>query len=124
MSSTEIHTGQIRIIKNIGGEEWAINYINDLTLKGKKFSYDDIIENFNYDLEGKVLIDGEEKRYYLWRDMLFEIINHIEKRDYDDISSLVELDNGDYQFLFQFYNGGTCFEEMLEESFQEKLDKV
>ena len=49
-------------------------------------------------------------------DVLWEIIEDKEEEDTQDISILTPNNDGTYSYIMQFYNGGTCLNEMLEDS--------
>ena len=46
---------------------------------------------------------------------LWEIIEDNEEEDTEDISILTPNNDGTYSYIMQFYNGGTCLSEMLED---------
>lgn len=48
-------------------------------------------------------------------DTLWEIIEDKEEEDTEDISILIPNNDGTYSYIMQFYNGGTCLSEMLED---------
>jgi hypothetical protein len=87
---------------------------------GCNMDNDNFIEQMADELYDKyVLIDG--------------IIYEIDKEDLDDdgdISEVVRLSDGRLKFHFRYYNGGTCFSEMLKDGVnnlkvvrKDKLDK-
>lgn len=45
-----------------------------------------------------------------------EVIEDKEEEDTQDISILTPNNDGTYSYIMQFYNGGTCLNEMLEDS--------
>lgn len=49
-------------------------------------------------------------------DVLWEVIEDKEEEDTQDISILTPNNDGTYSYIMQFYNGGTCLNEMLEDS--------
>lgn len=46
---------------------------------------------------------------------LWEVIEDKEEDDTSDISILTPNTDGSYNYIMQFYNGGTCLSEMLED---------
>lgn len=48
-------------------------------------------------------------------DTLWEIIEDKEEEDTEDVSILIPNNDGTYNYIMQFYNGGTCLSEMLED---------
>jgi hypothetical protein len=46
---------------------------------------------------------------------LWEVIEDKEEEDTEDMSILIPNNDGTYSYIMQFYNGGTCLSEMLED---------
>lgn len=61
-----------------------------------------------------MLIDNNNKYGML------EFINHIEIKD--DFFKLISNDDNTYTFATQFYNGGCCLEELMEDHIGEMLN--
>lgn len=51
---------------------------------------------------------------------LFEIMEDQEVENYVDISILDENPDGTFRYVMQFYNGGTCLTERLEDALKDK----
>ena len=69
--------------------------------------------------------DGYNKNrdeYVIVGESVFKMIEHKETDDEDYFMNLTENSDGTISFHGQFYNGGTCFSEMIEEAV-EKLNK-
>jgi hypothetical protein len=117
MSYTEIHTGKIKpILDNINIElfkQWLSNkdnlYVDD---------FDEIIENQSQFFE----VRDKNKKYkeplyikYIYnKGTLYEVIEHQSKDADDDINITEKQTDQTINFVYMFYNGGTCFGEMLE----------
>ena len=100
MSQTETHCGKFKVL--------AEGYDNIL-----KYVKEHNIENlFNFDFYIR-----SESEYY---DILdgYTLIEYIEHRKYGEDDNLVEFtknEDGTINFLVQFYNGGCCLQEVLED---------
>ena len=87
----------------------------------KILSEDDIDEENTLEgLEGRetysIYNNNYDVKYVVHKDKLFQITEH---KDFGDDLYVQNLsDNGEFTMLF--YNGGTCFSEMLEESIKKK----
>lgn len=46
---------------------------------------------------------------------LWEVIEDKEEKDTEGVSILTPNNDGTYSYIMQFYNGGTCLSEMLED---------
>ena len=111
MSNYEHHVGKIKLVdENFTKEKLE-----------KILSEDDIDEeNTLEELEGRetysIYNNNYDVKYVVHKDKLFQITEH---KDFgDDLYVQNLLDNGEFTMLF--YNGGTCFSEMLEESIKKK----
>lgn len=51
---------------------------------------------------------------------MWEIVDDKVEDDTENISILKKAPDGSYDYLMQFYNGGTCLTEMLEEAMKER----
>ena len=115
MSTTEVNFGKLRKIEL---EEQALeNYckticdaeVVDYTpLPGETY-----VTEIREELSNKYVISG---------DSIYEIVNNNRMLDSTDIYQIKKNPDGTYSYLMQFYNGGTCLTECLEE-YLEKLNK-
>lgn len=109
MSSTELHIGKLREISLEGKsiEEVAktiIEGIHNKTYEPVTSYLDDLLSIY-------------PPEYFYVNDKLYKIIGDVKYEDgCEDISTLTKNEEGDYEFVMQFYNGGTCFSEMIEEA--------
>ncbi len=78
--------------------------------------YKDVEEVDEYELEdsGYVIIDGN-CIYKVELDKDFNID--------DNFVEITQVQDGVYEFITQFYNGGTCLQEMLQEGFDQTRKK-
>lgn len=101
MSQIETHCGKFKVL--------AEGYDNIL-----KYVKEHNIEKF-FDIDGHYIISESEYYDILDGDTLIEYIEH---REYDEDDSLIEFtknEDGTINFLVQFYNGGCCLQEVLED---------
>lgn len=107
MSHTETHFGKLRKIETeLSIEEWCKEYCNSNGISEISSTYNDSwIDEF---------FDRFYNKFIISNDNIYEIFDHIEADD-DDVDYLHENPDGTYTFVMQFYNGGTCLSECLEE---------
>lgn len=105
MSCTETHIGKVRKIDLQGKsiEDWAQNIAEELGYELGDF----------YDSYKELVFDELYFRYVFVGDEVYEIIEDKEISE-EDIEILTPEGNNTYSFTMQFYNGGTCLNEMLE----------
>lgn len=108
MSQTELHIGKLKCLTKWNGKKLAEEILkgND-TLKWSDDRYLD---------QGFIEEKKDWKyRYYLYKEHLYEIEKSYEGESDGYIQQGTKLENGDIDFVLEFYNGGTCEAEMLEE---------
>lgn len=117
MSEVERHIGKIKPIdlKGMDSEEYCKKKCEDLGIADKIKWYNSFEETLLSEHHGKpiVKVNGE----------FWEVIEDKEEEDYNDISILRPNNDGTFDFIFQFYNGGTCFEEMVHEAIEKYKKK-
>ena len=123
MSYTELHTGKLKPIQyNVSIEEFK-KWLQT------KDSYE--VEDFEEYLEEEYTffeVRDKTKSYkesmyikYIYnKGTLYEMIQHSGEKEADYLDVTNKNEDGTIDFTYLFYNGGTCFSEMLEEG----LDKV
>jgi hypothetical protein len=120
MSQTEFHTGRL-IPASLEGttlkdkcKEIAEKY--NVEFKDS----DNWIESFmdNFDKHAKRR-NPERPELFIHEEKLYVVSNHFETSDEEYFMKLFPKEDGTIDFVGQFYNGGTCFSEMLEESLTE-----
>jgi len=114
MSYTEFHTGKlypVKIEKNLEETCRAIAKRFDIEL-GEDWQ-EDFRDKFNeYEYKNK----RTNEEYFIHGEKLYRVIDHEELDSEDYFMKLSRNENGSLSFIGQFYNGGTCFSEMLEEA--------
>ncbi len=123
MSQTEFHTGKLYPVKLLdAGLEATCRRIaerHDIEL-GEDWQ-EDFRDAFD-EYKGKIgSVQYEE--YFIHGENLYRVIDHEESSDEEYFMKLNRNSDGSLSFIGQFYNGGTCFSEMLEEALDE-LKKV
>ena len=117
MSRTEFHTGKLYPVKIETSLEETCRSI--ATRHGVELGedwQDDFRENFNeYEYQHKRVTE----EYFIHGEKLYRVIDHAESEDEEYFMRLSRNADGSLHFIGQFYNGGTCFSEMLEEALDE-----
>ncbi len=110
MSYTEIHTGKLKKLAVKDVKSWMIEKLFDNGVNvdtGK--SIDDLKDLFfDNGLTDKYFIHGTNDSY-----TVFEILDHYEDEFCEDLSHITKQADGLYDFVFVFYNGGVCFDEVI-----------
>lgn len=112
MSQTETHFGKLRkVVFNEGQtlEDWCEAKCKELDVNE--------ISSYNKTWYEELREEGYEK-YFFVKGEIWEAIEHQEFDDSDDINILTENEDGTLSFVQQFYNGGTCLSECLEEAIE------
>jgi hypothetical protein len=117
MSQTETHFGKLRkVVINEGYtvEDWCREKCQD---KGASeiSSYNNTwLEEFREHFYEKYFVAGDE---------IWEAFEHIENDGFDDIDIMIPNEDGTITFIQQFYNGGTCLSEVIEEGLEKLKNK-
>lgn len=114
MSQDELHRGKLRkidlknkSIEDFFKEKCIENNILELD-KWTKDWYSMYINNVN------------NSEYYSNKKSVYQLYNHKQFEDFD-IQEFLKLENGDYEFITSFYNGGTYLGEVIGD-FIDKLE--
>jgi hypothetical protein len=114
MSRTEFHTGKLYPVnfgKDLEGYCRRIAESNNIELE------EDWQEDFRDKFDEYANKRGHAKEeYFIQGENLYRVIDHVESEDEDYFMKLSRNADGGISFIGQFYNGGTCFSEMLEEA--------
>lgn len=114
MSEIELHVGKIKKVDLKGKtvEEYCKEKCDSLGYKLGKYD-----ESYT-----KLLSSIEYKKYCCVDNELFEVLSD---KEFDEpyINYLSENKDDTFDFVLSFYNGGTCFSEMLEDSIREFNNK-
>lgn len=109
MSQTETHFGKLRKIKlKVSLEEWCKEKCKEKGITKIPSYYTSWEETFRDELihlyNNYFIVDGQ----------VWESFNHIKSDGYEDIDVIIPNDDGTITFVQQFYNGGTCLSECIE----------
>lgn len=113
MSYTEFHTGELVPVKTLSAEEFIKFQEENLS----SVIFEDLFENIE---DGREYFEGYDKVnrklvYIYHKNTLYEVKNHKQEDDTDYLLDVSKTEGGKIKFNLIFYNGGTCFSEMLEE---------
>jgi len=111
MSHTETHFGKLRkVVINEGHtvEDWCREKCEDAGYNEIASYHESWVEQFR---------DTFHEKYFIVGDEIWEAIEHIES-DGDDLDIMIPNPDGTITFVNQFYNGGTCLNEVIEEGLQ------
>jgi hypothetical protein len=108
MSEVETHYGKLR--KVVIGEKYTIEQWCQEKCKEK-----DITELASYNHSWiEQFMDEFYEKYFIVNEEVWEVIEHIESSE-SDVDIMIPNEDGTITFLQQFYNGGTCLSEVIEE---------
>jgi hypothetical protein len=117
MSYTEFHSGKlfpVKIEKNL--EETCRIIAKRFNIELGEDWKSDFIDKFDEYSSKK---DHADEEYFIHNDKLYRVIDHVETDAEDCFMKLSRNHNGSISFVGSFYNGGTCFSEMLDEALDE-----
>lgn len=110
MSETETHIGKLRKVdlQGLTVEQWA-------EAKCRESGMTELSSYTNTWKEQLLDHNNNYHKYFFYEGDVYEAFEHteIEERDVD---ILTKNDDGTYNFVMQFYNGGTCLSEMIEDA--------
>ena len=118
MSRTEFHTGRlypVKIEKSL--EETCRIIVKRFDVELGEDWQEDFMDSFD---EYSNKRNSQKEEYFIHGEKLYRVIDHAESEDSEYFMNVTRNSDGSLQFMGQFYNGGTCFSEMLEEA----LDKL
>lgn len=119
MSRTEFHTGKLYPVKLINDSLkttcHAIAERRGIVLD--EDWQEDFMDVFDHYKSKNGSVKDEE--YFIHGENLYRVIDHEERDDEEYFMKLIRNNDGSLSFIGQFYNGGTCFSEMLEEALDE-----
>lgn len=112
MGDVRRHIGKIKKVDfgNYTIEEWCEKKCKSIGLDLGEYykSYKDVLL---YEPYPPIMIEVD--------DTLWEIIEYKEEEGTEYISILTPKNDGTYSYIMQFYSGGTCLSEMLEDSIKD-----
>ena len=103
MSRTEKHIGQLRRVHIESPlEEWCEFYCTRHNIPKSEKTW---METIKYNCDDIFIIHGR----------IYEVMEHTELNEGEDLSVFYR-DNDIVHFAVEFYNGGTCLQEILEDN--------
>lgn len=116
MSQNEFHTGKL-VPVDLGGktiEGFAEKICRESGISEISSYHDSWLEELKY--------EGGYEKYFIVEDVIYEMVDHSETDD-DYFVHMKRNEDGSISFSAQFYNGGTCLSEIIEESISEMNKK-
>lgn len=108
MSYTETHFGKLRKVKYVDTvEEW-------FKQKCLEKGITELPKHTDTWREAFLDLDKNYKKYFVAENDICEAIDHIEAEE-SDIDVMIPNEDGTITFIQQFYNGGTCLSECIED---------
>ena len=110
MSHTETHFGKLRKVQFSEGqnlEDWCKAKCEELGCTE--------MATYNSSWEEQLRSESDQK-YFFSDGEVWEAFDHIEESD-GDIDLMIPNPDSTITFAMQFYNGGTCLTEMIEDGF-------
>ena len=117
MSRTEFHTGKlypVKIEKSL--EETCRSIAKRFDVELGEDWQEDFMDAFD---EYSNKRNSQKEEYFIYGEKLYRVIDHTESERAEYFMNVTRNSDGSLQFMGQFYNGGTCFSEMLEEALDE-----
>lgn len=112
MSDNELHTGKLIKVEKISENETLTEVI--IRLLGVDCELCEKEEDLFEQLKD---IDDNYNKYFIFKGELYEAEN-IELEPYDAFCSMTFNKDGSINYITGFYNGGTCFSEMIEDELE------
>jgi len=107
MSYTETHFGKLRKVEtSLTIENWCKNQCI-LAGETELASYFETWE--------EQFRDTFSNKYFIINGQIWEAIEHIKGEEGGDIDIMISNEDGTITFVMQFYNGGTCLSECIED---------
>lgn len=125
MSYTELHIGNLKIIRenlSIDGFKNWLEGMEGMEVEDFEERLDDDYTFFEVRDKSKKYKKSMYIKYLYNKGTLYEMVNHSGELDPNFLDITNKNEDGTIDFTYLFYNGGTCFSEMLEEGL-EKIHK-
>jgi hypothetical protein len=118
MSQIKTHFGKLHKveIKNQTIEEWC-------EFKCKEAEIEQLQSYYSSWKEQMHAHRRFHKKYFIVNDEVWEVVEHVEFNDGDDIDIMIPNEDGTITFVEQFDNGGTCLSECIENGIRRLKDK-
>lgn len=125
MSSTEFHSGKLipqPLTVTLFQTCIEIGIDNGLEYDHENQTEEEFLQNFKSFFNHSNAKRHNRDEYYIFGDKLFKVENHLYMWDEDPhFMKLYDEKDGSISFITSFYNGGTCFDEMLDDELSDHL---
>ena len=118
MSEIELHKGIIKKVdtEGLSVEDWIKRYVDKYAKENPNSWVTGHINDPEFDYKQGFLDITWDQNYIITKKHIFRAYD--EKLDYDFVD-IQENANGTYSYRTQFYNGGACLTEVLENKLKE-----
>ena len=133
MSSTELHTGTLTPVKTINSHQEFMDFVHEHKLTAwlnsnieeyfEEHSVNDIADSSL----AIVLCESDKFRtpyeYIFYKNVIYKIDNYLFSDDDFYINRFIKNSDGSINFVSMFYNGGTGFDEELQDGLDALLNQ-
>jgi len=112
MSRIETHFGKLRKVTFNEGctiENWCKQKCQEKGINEIPSYHANWVEQFK---------DAYDEKYFIINDEIWEAFEHVENDEFSDINIMNLNEDGTITFVQQFYNGGTCLTEIIEQGIE------
>lgn len=115
MSEIELHTGILKEVdtKGLTAEEWIKRWVDNYLDTNKCSYYSDHKNDPDFNYTDAFYDLTYHNPYVITGNKIFKIYDNLIESDF--VCNMNKNSNGDYTYTTQFYNGGTCLLEVLED---------
>lgn len=113
MSDTELHIGKLVKVKKVNENETLEQVMVRLLLGSANLSQNkaELFEQLKY-------LDNNYEKYFIFKNELYEAEDTEPVESGDAFCELSKNEDGSISYVTSFYNGGTCFTEMIEDELE------
>lgn len=114
MSEVELHTGLLKEVNTRGltVEEWIKRWVDNYLDNNDEDYYSRHRNNPDFDYKNAFYDLTWHNPYIIVGDKVFKIYDKNHESDF--LCHINKTSDGNYAYVAQFYNGGTCLTEVLE----------
>lgn len=134
MSYTELHTGKLTPVKTINSHQEFVDFVHENKLTAW-LDYSNIEEYFEErsindvaDNSLAIVLCKSDRpqvpyEYVFYKNVIYRVDNYSFSDDDFYINKFIKNSDGSIDFVSMFYNGGTGFDEELQDGLDELLNK-
>lgn len=114
MSEVELHQGTLIKVnrKGLSVEEWVRRWVVNYLMTNQDNYYSEHINDSDFNFLSAFYDLAWNTGYIVTDKEIYRVIDHLLNSDF--ICDIQENTDGTYTYITQFYNGGTCLTEVLE----------